>query len=463
MLISGFNRLTYFSLHRLIGSNIRKYYREFLSLETQGAEQVHAVQTARLEKLLHYAARNVPFYKRHVSESTSLTLNDFPILTKTAIRDSFHDLMAPEILEEYKRGKPSRFYSWIAVQTGGSTGMPTTVIHDRDFRDSGRAGRLFNQVLCGFPLGVPYIRLWGSMRDINNSKGSLTQRTASRLARETMLNAFRMEDAQIESYIDVINRSSVKHIMAYADAAYRMAQYILVHKRKIRPIESVMACAGTVTQHMKDTIALAFGSPRVHNIYASRDCGPMACECRAGSLHIYDNQVLLEVVDEKGHQLPAGDAGRILVTLLRNYGFPIIRYEIGDVGARSAARCSCGIQTGILDRVEGRTVEFLLSRTGGYISPAYFIHLIGVVHNPGVIQRFQIVQHAENDVELQVEPDASASQSLLHESLAKIRRDLLAVFGEPLNLRIQLVDAIAPSSSGKFLSSINAIRKSAAR
>src|SRR5215467_7642127 len=160
MLISGFNRLTYFSLHRLIGSNIRKYYREFLSLETQGAEQVHAVQTARLEKLLHYAARNVPFYKRHVSESTSLTLNDFPILTKTAIRDSFHDLMAPEILEEYKRGKPSRFYSWIAVQTGGSTGMPTTVIHDRDFRDSGRAGRLFNKVLCGFPLGVPYIRLW---------------------------------------------------------------------------------------------------------------------------------------------------------------------------------------------------------------------------------------------------------------------------------------------------------------
>ena len=463
MLISGFNRLTYFSLHRLIGSNIRKYYREFLSLETQTAEQVHAVQTARLEKLLRYATRNIPFYKRNVSERMRLTLNDFSILTKMAIRDNFRDLMAPEILEEYKHGKPSRFYSWIAVQTGGSTGMPTTVVHDRNFRDSGRAGRLFNQVLCGFPLGVPYIRLWGSMRDINNSKASLTQQTASRLARETMLNAFRMEDAQIESYIDVINRSSAKHIMAYADAAYRMAQYVLAHGRKIRPIESVMACAGTVTQHMKDTIALAFGSPRVHNMYASRDCGPMACECRAGSLHIYDNQVFLEVVDEKGHQLPAGDAGRILVTLLGNYGFPLIRYEIGDVGARSAASCSCGMHTGILDRLEGRTVEFLVTRTGGYISPAYFIHLIGVVHNPGVIQRFQVVQHKEDDVELKIQPESAASQALLDESVAKIRRDLLAVFGEPLNLKIRLVESIAPSSSGKFLSSINAIRKSAAR
>src|SRR5215472_977532 len=453
MLKPGLNRLAYFSLHRLIGSRIRDYYREFLGIEKQTAAQIRELQAERLEKLLLHASRNIPFYRERVEARNGLGLDDFPVVKKEDVRANFEKLMSAEIREEYRSGRKRRRYSWIAVQTGGSTGMPTTVIHDRDGRDFGRAARLYNQYLCGFPLGTPYLKLWGSMREINDAKGSFAQRLASRLAGETIFNAFRMEDAEIEAYINLINRSCADHLMAYSDAAHRVAQYILKHGRKVRPLKSVMACAATLTEDMRYTISSGFGGARVHNTYGSRDCGSMACECGRGAFHVFENRVVLEA-----GPTGAGHAALILVTLLENYGFPLIRYEIGDMGTYSKEACDCGIPTRILSGVEGRDIEFLFTTAGGYISPIYFRHLIGVMHNPGVIRQFQIVQHAMDRVELKLVAEPGAADRLLQDSVAKIRRDLVAVLGQPMTLKIEIVESIPASGSGKFIFALNRVK-----
>jgi phenylacetate-CoA ligase len=291
------------------------------------------------------------------------------------------------------------------------------------------------------------------MREINEAKGSLAQRVASRLAGETILSAFRMEDAEIEAYIDLINRSRAEHLMAYSDAAHRVAQYILKHDRKVRPLKSVMACAATLTENMRHVISSGFGGARVHNTYGSRDCGSMASECSRGAFHIFENRVVLEAGPNG-----AGRAGPILVTLLENYGFPLIRYEIGDMGTYSGETCGCGIPTRLLSSVEGRDIEFLFTSSGGYISPIYFRHLIGVVHNPGVIRQFQIVQHTMDHVELKLVAEPGAADKLLQNSVAKIRRDLVAVLGQRMTLKIEMVESIPASGSGKFIFALNRVK-----
>lgn len=442
--------LGYFGAHSLIGSAVRTHYRQMVYLETASANSLQQVQAEHLNRLLEHAIRTVPFYRQRVSTRRNPALDDFPILTKDIVRESFFDLMTGELRAEVLSRRRRLRYSWIKVQTGGTTGIPTTVIHDRECRDGGRAGRLYSQRLCGFPLGTPYLRLWGSMRDINQMRDSLPQRILHRLHGETVLNAFRMDQRSMESYIQIINRRREQHMMGYVDAIDELATFARMRGIRVRSLRSIMACAGTVTRETRANIEAVFQA-RVHNQYGSRECAGIACECDRGGHHIYANRIMVEVVDDAGRPVSAGKTGRLLITLLQNRAFPMIRYDIGDIGAISTDACSCGRPYPMLDRVEGRAAEFLRSTDGGYVSPVYIRHLIGVVHNPGFIRRFQLEQMSRNTFALRYERAHDFRGSGEGEMLRRIDRDLKEVLGVDSRLQIMPVEEIPYTESGKFL------------
>jgi len=446
----------FFGLQRLIGSKCSAYYKEFIKLEGQPVSELESLRKCRLRKLLNHAAEHIPYYRNRISTRANFDLDSFPVLTKQDIRDHFKELMSQRLRSEYEnRNTRLLRYGWIQVKTGGSTGIPTTVIHDANFRDVGRAGRLYCQYLCGFPFGTPYFRLWGSMKEINRMQNSPAQRIMSMLAGEDLMNAFRMSPQRMEEYIKHINsQQSVDHMMAYVDAAYHLALFAKKYGIRVRPIKSIMACGGTVTDDIRTTLNDVFKA-RVHNSYGARDCPAIACECQKGGIHIFTNHVLLEVVDHRYKRLPSDQTGRILVTLLSNYAFPLIRYEIGDVGALSSESCECGRPFPLLKKVEGRTAEFLISTEGGYISPVYIRHLIGVVHNPGFIKRFQLVQQNKKEFFLRLEIEPNVNKEQLNQEKQDINSDLKAVLGTGAILSIKEVNRIEETESGKFLYTIN--------
>lgn len=444
----------YLSLQRLIGANAGKYYREFMELDAAAVTDVKAVQDVALERLMVHATSNVPYYRKRVQPKAGLRLADFPILTREDIRDHFDELMSPRVQSEYANRVGKRRYSWLAVQTGGSTGAPTTVIHGAEFRDHSRAARLYAHYLCGFPFGAPHFRLWGSMREINFMQDSLEQRVQSYLSGEMLLNAFRMDEQRMHHYVNQINTSGVHHMMAYVDAAHALARYVKDRQIHIRQLDSIMACAGTLTPDLREMLHSVFGA-RIHNLYGSRDCGAMACECSKGGFHILSNRVVIEIVDEKGKSLPSGRISRILVTLLNNEEFPLIRYEIGDMGSLSDRTCSCGRPFPLLDQLEGRSVEFLQDVHGGYVSPVYIRHLVGVVHNPGLIRQFQLVQRTPTDFQLRLVTDCLAETLQFQALVLNLDRDLRAVLGQEANIQVIRQNYLEPSPSGKFLYTLN--------
>ena len=433
--------------HDLLGSGLRGHYREFLELEKWTPARLAEVHQARLAILLRHAVEKVPFYRDRVRNAELVA---FPVLRKDDVHAHFEEMMEPSLLAEYRGKKKKERYSWVEVKTGGSTGTPTVVIHDREFRDWGRAGRLYSQYLCGFPIDTPFFMLWGSMRDINEAKDSTQKRILNTLLQVHPLNAFLMDDARMAAYAREINGSSLMHLMAYVDAADQLARFIEKHGIMMRPLKSVMACAGTVTEESRSVLGRVFGA-RVHNKYGSRECADMACECAAGDFHIYQNGVHLEIVDDHDQPVPAGTAGRILVTLLHNRRFPIIRYEIGDVGALKDGACPCGSPLPLIERVEGRISEFITSATGAYVSPVYIRHLIGVVHNSGALGKFQFVQHGAADYSLALQVDDSFADDAFRATAGLIRRDLEKVLGPGVRLAVNRVTDIPASDSGKFL------------
>jgi phenylacetate-CoA ligase len=444
----------YFSAQRAIGSRVAQYYREFLDLEKSSASALDALQQERLQTLLKEAASASPFYSARMEQKRTFDLSAFPMLTKNDVKTHFLELMTPALRSEYESKRRAQRYSWTEVKTGGSTGVPTMVIHDREMRDRGRAGRLFSQYLCGFPFGKPYFRLWGSMRDINQASDSWPLRVQSFLSNEILLNAFRMDTARLAQYLAEINRSNVAHMMAYTDAATELARFAQQRGLTVRPLESIMACAGTLTDDARATLQAVFGA-RIHNKYGSRECGEIACECASGGLHIGSNNVVVEVVGNNGRPLPPGQPGRLLITLLGNRQFFMIRYDIGDIGALTLDRCACGRPFPLLQRLEGRAVEFLRDSNGAYVSPLFIIHLVGVLHNSGAIRRFQLVQQSRTNFERRLETSLRAQDTAYQQAVARIERDLKAVLGQKSQIRTTISAHLAPTSSGKFLCTIN--------
>ncbi len=451
-------QLASFKLQRLVGSRVDRCYSEFISLERGSAASLQLLQERRLERKLTAAVSEIPFYRSRVRASESPSLDDFPILKKADIRECYRDLMSDELRLRYQRtGKPPVGYSWKEVKTGGSEGTPTTVIHDPELRDSGRAARLYSQFLCGFPFGTPYFRLWGSMDGIApDSAPSLAVRVQSRLAREIPLNSFRMSSVRKREYLERMRNSEVGFLMAYADAAYELARFAQANGIAVRPLTAIMACAGTVTDDLREALVSVFRA-RVHNKYGSRDCADMACECERGGLHYYSNHYLLEVVDAAGNRLPFGRTGRLLVTLLRGGQFPLIRYEIGDMASLSAETCDCGRPFPLLGGVEGRAVEFLTATDGSHVTPVYVRHLIGVVHNPGCIKRFQLVQRSLTDLDLAIVLEEGFGQAEAERLYARISTDLVKVLGADCRLTIVRKDQLEDAPGGKFLYTINQI------
>lgn len=438
-------RLSAFLLaQRILGSRAADRYREFQRLEKSGTETSSAWKQTQLATLLRHAVAEIPFYRARAAGSSSLA--DFPIVTKRDLAAHYSDFMSADLRAEYEGRARRARYGWIEVKTGGSTGVPATVIHDADFRDRDRAARLLEFDLCGFPFGTPHYRLWGAMADINRAKTSRNARAMAWLANETLLNAFRMEDARIVQYLDQIATGGIRYAIGYVDALYQLARFAERTVRKPK-LEAVVATAGTLTDEMRTTIARVFGA-RVHNKYGSREAGDIACECEHGGFHILPS-VHIEVVDERGAACAPGVTGRILVTFLGSPSFPLIRYEIEDIGALRAGSCACGRPFEMLERVEGRAADFLVSTTGGHVSPVYIRHLIGVVHNPGTIRRFQLIQHDDRRFELLLEPESGAAAQI-EAVRGALTRDLLAVLGSDAQLDFCIVERIEETATGKF-------------
>lgn len=446
---------TYLQAQRLLGSRCDRRYRVFAGLERADAAAIARWKATRLSALFTSAVRDVPFFRERLQADA--VLGDFPILTKELIRAHFKELMPPAVRAEYEahQGRCPRRYGWLEVKTGGSTGTPLAVLHGPDFRDDDRATRLIQHERCGFPFGTPYFRLWGSMHDINQMKDSWKHRAMTRLAGERVLNAFRMEAADLDAHLAALADSGIRFLMAYTDAAYQLALHARQRGGAAPRLDAIMACAGTLTPDIRATLGEEFGA-RVHNKYGSRDAGEMACDCEQGRLHELSGSVHLEVVDSTGRPCAPGVSGRLLVTCLENAVFPIIRYEIGDVAAWSGEACPCGRGMPVLERLEGRASDFVRSAAGGYVSPVFIRHVIGVVNNPGnFIERFQLEQTERDAFTLRVQTQTAPAGSQRDAWWSALVHDLREVLGREARIELEITPRIPESASGKFLHLIN--------
>lgn len=73
---------------------------------------------------------------------------------------------------------------------------------------------------------------------------------------------------------------------------------------------------------------------RVFQMYGSADLGLMAYETDGGDGWVVDEGVLVEIVEPGGTRtMPEGETGEVVVTILANGDYPLIRFGTGDLSA----------------------------------------------------------------------------------------------------------------------------------
>lgn len=427
-----------FPLHeRLKGHGTTAVRRSLERTQWLDGTQLAALQLERLRKLLAHAAAEVPYYRdllrqRRVTADDMRSIADLarlPFLTKALIRGNV------ERLKSVTAGRLTR------SNTGGSSGEPLTfylgnerVTHD--VAAKWRATRWWD-----VDIGDREIVVWGSPIELNSQ--DRVRQWRDRLLRTELLPAFEMSDARLDEFIARIESRRPAMLFGYPSALTRIARHAQSHGRSLDGlgIKVAFVTAERLYDEQRAVIARVFGC-RVANGYGGRDAGFLAHECPSGGMHITAEDVIVEVVDPQGLPVPAGTDGEIVVTHLASREFPFIRYRTGDVAALGTQRCACGRGLPLLERIQGRTTDFVIAQDG---TAMHGLALIYVIRDLAGIDAFKIIQETTRLTRVLLVRGAEYPEA----NSARIRDGLKARLGNDVDVELEFVANIAPEASGK--------------
>ena len=117
-----------------------------------------------------------------------------------------------------------------------------------------------------------------------------------------------------------------------------------------RALVSGDACPAGVMAELEQALGT-----KLYPHYGSRECGlggAVTCQAFEG-MHLRENHIIPEIIDESGNVLPDGQYGELVITTIGADAMPLIRYRTGDY-TRILPPCPCGGVTKRLETVSRR-------------------------------------------------------------------------------------------------------------
>ncbi len=427
----------------LRGNGILRALKEIGRWEFKHSSEILELQQQQLTRLLRHSFNNVPYYRRVLSEAgiikgAEVKLENFqrvPVLTKDIIRKERDNLHSSDL----QNRKPYENTS------GGSTGEPVRFVQDAQYDDWNIATKLYFNAVLGKALGEPEIKLWGSDRDIIEGNLSARDRVINFLYNRKFFNCYRFGEKEIRKLVEMNNRFGPVAYWSYMESALELARYLAEHDVQFRPPRFVISTIGPLTEEVRNKIETHMRC-KVYNQYGSREVGAIACECKEQrGLHLFPWWNYVEIIDSQGNPVKEGE-GRVLVTTLRNYSMPLIRYEIGDVAVLGAADCPCGRGTPLLRKVVGRTLGYFRKADSSLVHSHF---LVQALFFRDWIKRFQIIQECIGRIVIRVQITEGMQPN--REDMDDIIKKTKMLMGQECQVDFDFVDEIKRSPSGKFV------------
>jgi phenylacetate-CoA ligase len=413
---------------RIFGQKLMRRLRFLEDAQWWDPAQVAARRRDALVRLIDVAYREVPFYRelldgvrldpREVTSEADLTR--IPVVTKAMLRSRYPDGTT--------RATGQRTYE---ACSSGSTGTNFCVREDMETAGWYRASFMLALEWSGWRIGIPHLQT-----------GMTVERSADRRWKDRLLrchyeSAFDLSDAHLDRCLERIERHGLAHVWGYPGSIYFLARRA-AERGWNRPLSSVVTWGDMLHPHYRAAIESTFRT-RVFDTYGCGEGIQVAAQCGEGdTYHVHGLDVVVEYLDDAGRPVAPGEAGNIVLTRLHPGPMPLIRYSVGDVGrAVSGRRCACGRGFDVMEGLQGRSGDVVVTPDGNRLIVHFFT---GIIEYFREVANFQVVQEESDRLVVRVVPGAGFSsetpaavvKALQARGLTDMRIDVEVVASIPL-------------------------------
>ena len=427
---------------KLRGENITKKIRELQETQYYSPTELGSYQRKKLKEVLSNSKESVPYFQNIIKETDPDKIQSLPILTKEIIRNQREKMFSQEV---------SR-WNLIKYSSSGTTGEPVVLYLERSAAGYYHAAQWRGFSWYGIKPGARGVKIWGVPVD---QKSKIIERLKDKMTSRLRISAFDMDKLKVKETLEQILKFKPEYMYGYASALYLFS--CLLEENNLEGNElglKVVVSAAEVLYEFQRTKLKEFFQCPVVDEYGACEVGIIAFECPRGSMHLTSENVYVEVVGEDNAPLFPMQEGKILVTSLRNFGLPIIRYDLGDVIALSERKCHCGIRLPLLEKINGRTSDFVVTRTGKKIHSEFFSYQNRELINQGhVLKEFKIVQRKMNELIIYLHKNGKVD-----EKVKDFLSDMIKKHIDPeMSVKFEHVEKINLEKSGKKRYFINEV------
>ncbi len=363
-------------------------------------EELTALQSERLVKLVDYVYNNVEFYRRRMDEAGVAPsdirgiedITKLPYTTKNDLRDTY-----PFGLFAAPRSEIVRIHA-----SSGTTGKATVVCYTK------------NDIEIWAECVARCLSMAGVTRDdiiqVAYGYGLFTGGLGAHYGAEHL-------GAMVVPMSTGNSKKLTTMMVDFGATAIACTPSYLLHLSEVLRDEGLLdkiklrtAICGAEpwTEKMRKEIEERLHIT-AHDIYGlSEIMGPgVACDCEHhAGLHVCEDHFYPEIIDPVTlTPVPDGETGELVFTTLTKEGIPLIRYRTKDLTSLSREVCACGRTSARISRFKGRSDDMLIIRGVNVFPSQVEAALIEVEE---VTPHYMMVIDRENNLdtlEIQVEVD----------------------------------------------------------
>jgi len=421
-------------------------------------EQIQRIQHRKLAELRQFAYSRSGFYQQFHKGLFDKPLSELPSLSKSDYLAHFNEISTDSrlrlhALESYmKQMAVDDLYLgryWL-MSTSGSTGKNAVFVYDK----TEWAVALASYMCCNDFAGVK-TNFFGKTRlAIIGSKTPWHQsaRVGHDMAVRTVPRLRLDATDPVRENIDRLNEFQPTVFVTYPSVMEQILEELRLGRVQFKPL-AVLLTAEPSSPALRQEMSARWGVEGF-DCYGATETGVIAAECAAHKgLHVRDDLLIVENVDEKNQPVPPGELGsKILVTSLFSRTLPLIRYEITDCVRFSRSRCECGRPYGLIEEIQGRRADFLRfpAPDGSRVTvhPNTFKSLL----EPEAVEAWQVIQRSDGLHLRLARPRAGFSPDRLE---TKIQNELARQGSVSQKISIEIMDEIPRGPTGKLLLIVN--------
>ncbi|MEM6776075.1 MAG: hypothetical protein AAF670_00380 [Planctomycetota bacterium] len=410
--------------------HVERRLRELEARESWSRTQVRDYQLERINAVWDHASRFVPFYR---SLSTSLparfdSLEEYsatmPFLTKGTVRAESYSLLS-------ERARPGRWY-----RSGGSTGEPTAIYWDDESHRAFLRGKYRCEQAHGINVFDKKTFLWGHAGSFTPGLKGTCQRlvrpVGDSLRNRQRISAYDLSADRLCEGLNRIKSFGPRSLYGYSSAVELLARVAAQHNVELPTLNVAILTAEPSDIPMRDQISESFQCRSLVE-YGAVECGLIAYTVPDGTMRCRDDLVFVETV-------PNCQSGfDIVITVLNNSSFPLLRYRMEDTTAR-AKRCPEHGFT-ILDEIRGRSNDVLIGRDGRKLHPMALKHLVEPYPE---VRRLTAHQDCAGGLRVQFE-----TAEVLESSVIELMRSRLTEMMQGYPVDIETTGRIRGNRAGK--------------